>query len=171
MSSDTSFADHKLCGFLCTVLTLTPRDDSDTTDIPFPEPCEILGEGGEAGFRTPPGVVPGPVLDSLQCGGGGGGGSNKIKRRNKIGMVNGSVSVVHQLHAMVTRKCARIDARVVCVEALPRVVVLVDVYVPVQVWSGWQFPRSGPVAGAVFRHLRLASSFSPSNSLYLCLGI
>ncbi|KAG4974542.1 hypothetical protein JHK87_031363 [Glycine soja] len=150
MSSDTSFADHKLCGFLCTVLTLTPRDDSDTTDIPFPEPCEIFGEGGEVGFRTPNGVVLGPVLDSLQCGGGG---SNKIKRRNKIGMVNGSVSVVHQLHAMVTRKCARIDARVVCVEALPRVVVLVDVYVPVQVWSGWQFPRSGPVAGAVFRHL------------------
>jgi hypothetical protein len=41
------------------------------------------------------------------------------------------------------------------VEARVRVVVLVDVYLPVQVWSGWQFPKSGSVAGAVFRHLRL----------------
>jgi hypothetical protein len=43
------------------------------------------------------------------------------------------------------------------VEARVRVVVLVDVYLPVQVWSGWQFPKSGSVAGAVFRHLRLVS--------------
>ncbi|KAG5035019.1 hypothetical protein JHK87_009929 [Glycine soja] len=149
MSTDTSFPDHKLCGFLCAVLTLTPRDDTDT-EIAFAERCEIFGEGGVVGFRTQNGVVLDPVLDSSQCGDSG---SNKTKRRNKIGMVNGSMSVVHQLHAMVTRKFIKIDARVVCVEALPRIVVLVDVYVPVQVWSGWQFPRSGPVAGAIFHHL------------------
>ncbi|TKY49703.1 F-box protein [Spatholobus suberectus] len=143
MSTDTAFADHKLCGFLCAVLTVSQRDSDDPS---FAERCEIFGEGGEVGLRTQSGVVLGPLVDSSQCGG------SKTKRTTKIGMVNGSVSVVHQLHAMVTRKYTKIDACVVCVE-VPRVVVLVDVYLPIQVWSGWQFPRSGPVAGAVFRHL------------------
>ncbi|KAG2372532.1 F-box protein [Vigna angularis] len=62
------------------------------------------------------------------------------------------INVELKLHAMVTRKCAKVDARVVCVES-PRVVLLVDVYLPIQVWSGWQFPRSGAVAAAIFRHL------------------
>jgi len=73
-------------------------------------------------------------------------------------MVNGSFSVVNQLHALVLRKCLDIDARVLCVvevDSRVRVVVMVDVYLPVLVWcSGWQFPKSGSVAGAVFRHLR-----------------
>ncbi|BAT93390.1 hypothetical protein VIGAN_07234200 [Vigna angularis var. angularis] len=147
MSSDTSFADHKLCGFLCAVLTATDRD----SDPAFAERCEIFSDGGEVGFRSQTGVVLSTVVNSSQCGGGGGGGS-KAKRTHSVGMVNGSMSVVHQLHAMVTRKCAKVDARVVCVES-PRVVLLVDVYLPIQVWSGWQFPRSGAVAAAIFRHL------------------
>ncbi|RDY07200.1 F-box protein, partial [Mucuna pruriens] len=150
MSTDISFADHKLCGFLCAVLTVAERGDDDPA---FAERCEIFSDAGVLGFRTQTGVVLSP-LDSSQCGGGG----SKTKRTKKIGMVNGSVSVVHQLHAMVTRKCTKIDARVVCVE-VPRVVLLVDVYLPIRVWSGWQFPRSGSVAGAVFRHLRFASSY------------
>ncbi|QCD83639.1 hypothetical protein DEO72_LG6g360 [Vigna unguiculata] len=151
MSSDTSFADHKLCGFLCAVLTATDRD----SDPAFAERCEIFSDEGEVGFHSQTGVVLSTVLNSSQCGGGGGG--SKAKRTHGVGMVNGSMSVVHQLHALVTRKCTKIDARVVCVEA-PRVVLLVDVYLPIQVWSGWQFPRSGAVAAAVFRHLRFASS-------------
>jgi hypothetical protein len=51
------------------------------------------------------------------------------------------------------------------VEARVRVVVLVDVYLPVQVWSGWQFPKSGSAAGAVFCHLRLVWF----DLLFLCL--
>ncbi|KAL2337165.1 hypothetical protein Fmac_011611 [Flemingia macrophylla] len=137
-----AFADLKLCGFLCAVLRVNNRRE----DAPgFGDRCEIFGEGGEVGFRTQSGVVLGP-LDSPASGG------SKSKRTKNIGMVNGSVSVVHQLHAMVNRKCTEIDARVVCVEA-PRVVLLVDVYLPIQVWSGWQFPRSAAVAAAVFRHL------------------
>ncbi|CAJ1958977.1 unnamed protein product [Sphenostylis stenocarpa] len=150
MSNDTSLTDHKLCGFLCAVLTVTHSDD---TDPDFAQPCEVFSDGGEVRFRTQSGVILSPVLNSSQCSGGG----SKAKRTHSIGMVNGSMSVVHQLHAMVTRKCMKIDARVVCVEA-PRVVLLVDVYLPILVWSGWQFPRSGAVAGAVFRHLRFASS-------------
>ncbi|KAJ1414934.1 F-box protein [Sesbania bispinosa] len=142
MSTDDSFSDHKLCGFLCAVLTVTPPDN-----VPhFNERCEIFSDGAEVGFRCPSGVV----LTSLECG------SSKAKRTRKIGAVNGSVSVVHQLHALVSRNCMKIDAHVVCVE-VPRAVVVVDVYLPIQLWSGWQFPRSGSVAGAIFRHLRFAS--------------
>ncbi|KAK7401347.1 hypothetical protein VNO78_12756 [Psophocarpus tetragonolobus] len=150
-SGDDSFSGHKLCGFLCAVLTLPQRGDA----VSFAERCEIFGDGGEVGFRTQRGGVLWAVPDPSQCGDGEGGGRSKSKsskKKKNSGMVNGSVSAVHQLHAMVTRKCARIDARVVCVDA-PRAVVLVDVYLPVQVWSGWQFPSSGSVAGAVFRHL------------------
>jgi hypothetical protein len=36
-----------------------------------------------------------------------------------------------------------------------RAVVLVDVYLPVPAWSGWQFPRSrASAAAAVFKHVR-----------------
>ncbi|KAK7323306.1 hypothetical protein VNO77_26773 [Canavalia gladiata] len=143
MSTNTSFSDHKLCGFLCAVLTITPPQLGN--DPGFTEHCEIFSDEGEVGFRSQSGVVLGPV-DSAECG------PSKTKRMKKIGMVNGSMSVVHQLHALVTRRCMKIGARVVCVE-VPRVVVLVDVYLPIQVWSGWQFPRSGPVAAAIFRHL------------------
>ncbi|KAM2523004.1 hypothetical protein PS1_029872 [Malus domestica] len=72
-------------------------------------------------------------------------------------MVHGSISVVHQLHALVVNKCLRIDARLVRVEAKDsgevRAVVLVDVYLPIAMLAGWQFPRSGSIAGALFQHL------------------
>lgn len=87
-----------------------------------------------------------------------GSGSLRRKRMTKIGMVNGSVSVIHQLHALVSKKCLKIDARVVLVElgdcGEARAVVLVDVYLPIALWSGWQFPKYGSTAGALFRHLR-----------------
>lgn len=75
-------------------------------------------------------------------------------------MVNGSMSVVHQFHALVAHKCVKIYARVLRVEESgeeeeeARAVVLVDVYLPIELWAGWQFPRSGSVAGSLFRHLR-----------------
>ncbi|TQE04725.1 hypothetical protein C1H46_009708 [Malus baccata] len=79
------------------------------------------------------------------------------RSRRSIGLVLGSISVVHQLHALVMNKCLRIDARLVRVEAEDsgevRVVVLVDVYLLIAMLAGWQFPRSGSVAGALFRHL------------------
>lgn len=76
-------------------------------------------------------------------------------------MVDGSISVVKQLVSLVNHKCVRIDARVMRVEVGDgdegRAALLVDVYLPVSVWSnGWQFPKSKSVAGALFRHLRSA---------------
>ena len=73
----------------------------------------------------------------------------------------GSISVVHHIHALVMNKCLKVDALLVRVEADGgggggdvRAVLLVDVYLPIQLWCGWQFPKSGSVAGALFRHLR-----------------
>lgn len=84
-------------------------------------------------------------------------GVKRRRRRRKIGLVNGSLSVVHQLHALVMHKCLKIIARVIHVELGQnenvRAVVLVDVHLPIELWSGWQFPRSGSVAAALFRHL------------------
>lgn len=166
--NDKSFPDHKLCGYLCTVLTVNSPPSVET--LRFKTRCEIFGDGLYVGFRSPNGVVL-SVLDSApepeQCesktgvGGVSSGKKRKKKRVRKIGQVHGSISVVHQLQALVSQKCVKIDARVVCVfgpeseaEAEARAVVLVDVYLPIAVWSGWQFPRSGSIAAALFRHLR-----------------
>ncbi|XP_031373189.1 F-box protein At3g54460 isoform X1 [Punica granatum] len=87
---------------------------------------------------------------------GRGASSSKGKAR-RIGLVNGSMSVIHQLNALVAHKCLNIVARVLCVEERgcgeSRAAVLVDVYLPVDVWSGWQFPQSKAVAGSLFYHL------------------
>lgn len=150
MSTTDSIPNHKLCGFLSTVLTLIPNHNSN--DARFNDRCEIFNDGTSTGFCTQNGVVLIPIADLEEC-------KSPKGKRKKIGTVNGSFSVVHQLHALVVRRCLEIDARVLCVvEVLDRVrvVVLVDVYLPVRVWSGWQFPKSGSVAGAVFRHLRFA---------------
>lgn len=75
-----------------------------------------------------------------------------------MGLVNGSMSVLHQLHSLVNQKCLKIDSRVMRVEFgeadAARAVVLVDVYLPIAMWAGWQFPRCGAIAGSLFRHLR-----------------
>nr|GMC82284.1 F-box protein At3g54460 isoform X1 [Ipomoea batatas] len=82
--------------------------------------------------------------------------SKKNNKWSRIGMVNGSLSVVHQLHALVAHKCLSIIARVVCVAAEngeARAVLLIDVYLPVALWSGWRFPKSASAAAALFRHV------------------
>lgn len=80
------------------------------------------------------------------------------RRRKGLGFLNGSISVVHQLHALTSHKCLSVECRVVRVavrgDGCARAVVLVDVYLPMAVWSGWQFPRSGALAASLFRHLR-----------------
>ncbi|XP_065622580.1 F-box protein At3g54460-like [Quercus suber] len=169
--NDKSFPDHKLWGYLCTVLTVNSPPSVETLRFKKTR-CEIFGDGLYVGFRSSNGVVL-SVLDSApepeQCeskSGVGGvvvlsGKKRKKKRVRKIGQVHGSISVVHQLQALVSQRCVKIDARVVCVfvseseaaEAEARAVVLVDVYLPIAVLSGWQFPRSGSIAAALFRHL------------------
>lgn len=84
--------------------------------------------------------------------------SSSKRKRRRIGLVNGSPSVIHHLYALVTHKCLSIVARVVSAAVSEsgetRVVVLVDVYLRLAVWLGWQFPHARSVAGSVFSHLR-----------------
>uniref|UniRef100_A0A1D1XU40 F-box protein At3g54460 n=1 Tax=Anthurium amnicola TaxID=1678845 RepID=A0A1D1XU40_9ARAE len=79
------------------------------------------------------------------------------RRRKGLGFVNGSMSVVYQLHALTAHKCLRIECRVVGIadrgHGAVRGVVLVDVYLPIALWSGWQFPRSSALAASLFSHL------------------
>lgn len=77
--------------------------------------------------------------------------------------MNGSMSVVLQLQSLVNQKCVKIEARVMRVEIgeneAARAVVLVDIYLPIATWAGWQFPKSGAIAGSLFRHVRYAIQY------------
>ncbi|CAN1316314.1 F-box protein At3g54460 [Linum perenne] len=188
---DDPFPGHKLCGYLCAVLSAPSPLGSPS--LSFLSPCRSFSDGNSVGFVTEQGnvflsTVADSRLDPLGATaaaaetsgisyGKRSGSSRKKKSSGKfggclsrsesrtrrkvvrgIGMVNGSLSVVHQIHALVTHQCVKADARVLQVQVRGsggevRVVVLVDVYLPIALWSGWQFPKSGPVAGSVFRHL------------------
>ncbi|XP_062093158.1 F-box protein At3g54460 [Humulus lupulus] len=168
---DTSFPHHKLCGYLCAVLTV------DTSPHPSPRlgtRFHILRHNSQLLFRSDD-VVLSPVnAAQYQCEGepklvgteeSCGIPKGKRKRKRSIGLVNGSMSVVEQIYALVTNKCLQIDARMVWAEEVGggststsaagevRAVLLVDVYLPIEFWSGWQFPKCGSIAGAVFKHL------------------
>ncbi|KAL6981082.1 hypothetical protein U1Q18_022713 [Sarracenia purpurea var. burkii] len=176
-----SVPDHKLCGFLCVVLAITPsqgRTFDLSQNLPLNARCHVFGDGSDVGFRSECGVVlalVNPNARALVATLGdstpeAGKGKNLERERGleresvssrkkwrRIGLVHGSVSVVHQLHALVMHKCLKVIARVARVVAgnlgEVRVVLLVDVYLPIALWSGWQFPKFGSTAAALFRHL------------------
>ncbi|KAL4562118.1 hypothetical protein LXL04_034312 [Taraxacum kok-saghyz] len=181
-NQDYSIRDHKLCGYLCVVLSISNNNtqnqsvDNSITKIPIVNTsCDIFRDGTDVGFVSPDGFVLSlinsssinssptdgegtetPHKSKSECGGGSMGVSRK--KLSKIGLVHGSVSVVHQLQALVNKKCMNITSRVVRIarneeSGEVRVVVLVDVYLPISLWSGWQFPRSRSTAAALFRHL------------------
>ncbi|URD79793.1 CW-type Zinc Finger [Musa troglodytarum] len=170
-------SDHKLCGFLQVVLSVP----SPTQTLTPGASCSLFSDGPNVGFRSDEGVLLLPLPDrtaapppatedaaaatptpertiaafenavatlpSL---------ASKRRRRKVAGLVNGSMSVVHQLQALTAYKCVKIDARVVRISARGdgevREVVLIDLYLPIAVWSGWQFPRSGALAASLFKH-------------------
>ncbi|URD79796.1 CW-type Zinc Finger [Musa troglodytarum] len=174
-------SDHKLCGFLQVVLSVP----SPTQTLTPGASCSLFSDGPNVGFRSDEGVLLLPLPDrtaapppatedaaaatptpertiaafenavatlpSL---------ASKRRRRKVAGLVNGSMSVVHQLQALTAYKCVKIDARVVRISARGdgevREVVLIDLYLPIAVWSGWQFPRSGALAASLFKHARLS---------------
>ncbi|XP_028088942.1 F-box protein At3g54460 [Camellia sinensis] len=173
MDDSDSEIDHKLCGFLCSVLTMTPPRTQDLSEtLPLNTRCYVFGgDGSEVGFQSENGVFLSVInanaralVSTLSAPESGGLGNNSEresvvlrKKWRRIGLVHGSVSVVHQIHALVMHKCLKVIGRVVrvvvgnCGEV--RVVLLVDVYLPIALWSGWQFPKSGSIAAALFRHL------------------
>ncbi|KAF5742450.1 hypothetical protein HS088_TW09G00498 [Tripterygium wilfordii] len=174
--------DHKLCGYLCVVLRVNAPPLRDL-HIPFGTNCEFFSDGGEIGFGTEGDVVLSPIEPKSKArqlanglispeqenaesvpvksrkGKGRSRRESSRKRVRGIGLLHGSVSVVHQLQALAMHKCLKIVARILGVYVRDdnvdaRAVVLVDVYLPISLWSGWQFPRSRSIAGAFFRHLR-----------------
>lgn len=153
---DNSIPNHKLCGYIRTIVQTNPPVSPNLIS----NPCEIFNNDSELGFLCENGTVlstiSGEFGDNAVAE-----GSNTTPLRKKwsgIGLVNGSISVVHQLYALVSHKCISIYAKVVEVVEVEgkgvRVVVMVDVYLPIQLWSGWQFPRSATIAASLFRHLR-----------------
>ncbi|CDP18621.1 unnamed protein product [Coffea canephora] len=161
-SKDDPIPDHKLCGYLRTVVTIPPPQNSQTLP-PLNARCHISVDGPDGvHFVSNNGVVLSPVSSSLalaengETSNGRTPAGSKKKWSRRIGMVRGSLSVVHQLHALVMKKCLTIAARVIGVSMRGdevRVVLLVDVYLPIALWSGWQFPRSATTAAALFKHL------------------
>lgn len=149
VEDDDSIPDHKHCGFLSAVLAINPPQTLDSGTR-----CHIFGDGSEVGFRSENDVILSPVDSKAKTSTGDSGECSRRKRKRGIGLVHGSISVVRQIHALVVHKCVKIVARVVRVCGEARAVVLVDVYLPIELWSGWQFPRSASTAGALFRHLR-----------------
>lgn len=142
--------DFKLCGYLCAVLAV-PGDAT----VPLNSICSLAGENAQVYFAAQNGARL-SLIGNSEAPDSKGTPATK-KRWGRIGMVHGSISVVRQLHALVAHKCLWILARIVHVESGSReirAVVLVDVYLPAELWSGWQFPRSGSVAAALFKHLR-----------------
>ncbi|KAI3510479.1 hypothetical protein L1887_17513 [Cichorium endivia] len=181
-NQDYTIQDHKLCGYLCVVLAISPTsthnhttDNAITKTLNVNTRCDILRDGTDVGFLSSDGfvlsLINSSLIDATVADGEGtetpqksrnesGGGSMGVskKKLSKIGLVHGSVSVVHQLHALVNHKCLKITSRVVRIarkkeDGDVRAVVLVDVYLPIALWSGWQFPRSRSTAAALFRHL------------------
>ncbi|CBI40154.3 unnamed protein product, partial [Vitis vinifera] len=148
VEDDHSIPHHKHCGFLSAVLAINPPQTLDSGTR-----CHIFGDGSEVGFRSENDVILSPVDSKAKTSTGDSGECSRRKRKRGIGLVHGSISVVRQIHALVVHKCVKIVARVVRVCGEARAVVLVDVYLPIELWSGWQFPRSASTAGALFRHL------------------
>ncbi|KAL8144420.1 hypothetical protein V2J09_017452 [Rumex salicifolius] len=210
MSQDP-YPNHKLCGFLCTVLSASPEIRSDSKAIEFGTRCDSFSDGFPIGLRSESGIVLIPLTSSDSSLPENGNCEsvivegredeaikmmmNKKKKkkgkqkksakgiemkRSKAGIGQGSMSVIHHLHVLAMNKCLKIRARVVRVvtgqtEAKFRVVVLVDLYLPTQLWDGWQFPRSSSMAAAVFRHLscdwgrrKLILDGNPDSYEYIC---
>ncbi|XP_072961356.1 F-box protein At3g54460 [Typha angustifolia] len=162
---DDPLHGHKLCGFLRAVLSVA--SSSQCRILAPGTNCNLLTDGSNVGFLSENGVSLVPLRDGNgspepEEGKSGDGSVTseaplRKRRRKGLAMVNGSMSVVHQLHALVVQKCLRIKARVLRVSAKEdgdvRAVVLVDVYLPIVVWSGWQFPRLPAVAASLFKHV------------------
>lgn len=157
MDDDDGPPNCNLCGYLCAVLTL-PADAS----VPLNSFCRLAGDTSDVYFAAENGARLTPIGKSEASDSKA---SPPAKKRwSKIGMVHGSISVVHQLHALQAHECLEILARIVHVSPREsdvdggsgeiRAVVLVDVYLPRAIWSGWQFPRSSTTAAALFKHLR-----------------
>ncbi|CAL4952670.1 unnamed protein product [Urochloa decumbens] len=133
-------ARRKLGGYLRAVLSV---DVAGAVSIPPLSPCTLSACGGVP-LAPLPEDGPTPRPNRRASGGGG-----SVVRLLRTLVANRCVEVEGTLLRVVTRRAGEGDG--VVVEA--RALVLIDVYLPVAAWSGWQFPRSRTAAAAVFKHV------------------
>ncbi|KNA15308.1 hypothetical protein SOVF_099390, partial [Spinacia oleracea] len=164
---------HKLCGFLTTVLSSI---HSESKTLEFGTRLELFSQKSDIVFKSNAGVILSPIPysggirfddDCLNSTTTTPGKKTKKKKKGsnvkspkKVGNVqgNGIVSVIRQLKTLLKQKCLEIVTRVVGIsiregDSEIRVAVLVDVYLPIALELGWQFPKSATTAASVFRHL------------------
>ncbi|XP_077250709.1 SNF2 domain-containing protein / helicase domain-containing protein / F-box family protein [Tasmannia lanceolata] len=97
-------------------------------------------------------------LGKIRVQGSEDGGNGLRNRRRGMGFVDRSINVIEKVHALTLRNCLKIVASLVRVSVSrdgndARAVLLIDVYLPLALWSGWQFPKSGAIAASLFKHL------------------
>ncbi|OEL37723.1 F-box protein [Dichanthelium oligosanthes] len=137
-------ARRKLSGYLRAVLSVPSGDGAGAASIPPLSPCTLSACGA-----VPLAPLPddGTTPRSKWRTSGGGGGS--VVRLLRTLVANRCVEVECTLLRVVTRRTGEGDGAAVEARAL----VLIDVYLPVAAWSGWQFPRSRTAAAALFKHV------------------
>ncbi|KAI5681018.1 hypothetical protein M9H77_02245 [Catharanthus roseus] len=155
-----SIPDHKLCGYLCTVVTVQPPHDHHA--VPRNTRMCTAANGTETYFVSENDVVLLPINSTQKENSESSRSASSRKKSSRIGSLN----VVRQLHMLVMHRCLSVDARVIGVSLRQcddgeevRIVVLVDVYLPIALWSGWQFPKSGSAAVALLKHLSTVACF------------
>lgn len=188
VDQDAPFPEHKLCGFILAVVSISHLNRQEQQDEGATKPaslspgaaCSLIETAADAGFLAEDGTLLLPIPVE-------GGNAFPVKdvvtyspsspvtrkrRRSGIGLVKGSLSVVYQLHALVANKCLEARAKIVAVsdrgDGNVRAVILVDLYLPMAAWSGWQFPKSGALAASIFRHV--SCNWKMRASLYACNG-
>ena len=130
---------RRLGGYLRAVLSVPPAAAAGSVLRPL-SPCSL----------TSCGAVPlAPLPDDAH----GHGHARATPRGSSKWRASGGggSSVVRQLKALAASRCVEVEGRVLRVavrkgeDGVPveaRAVVLLDVYLPLAAWSGWQFPRS-----------------------------
>lgn len=144
-------------------------------------PCNLSSDGAKICFISDSGLSLFPIEHPEEPDNGNSNlnsnspADNSFSPRTRyLALARGSASVIHQLYLLVSKKFVEIEARVLRVSAREiggveerRAVVLVDIYLPISIWTGWQFPRWGGVVVSLFKHVRCVALFSCT--VYSCL--
>lgn len=147
-------SDYKLCGFIPVVLA-----SSDPPSHLYPgTTCRPHSFSNSVhGFITQFGNTLLPISEENADGSSPDPKPRRKRgKRSRIQMLTGSV--VDQIRTLSGNHCLRVLGTIQRVsvkdQGQVRVVVVVDVYLPVGAWSGWQFPKSCALAASFFKHVR-----------------
>lgn len=143
---------RKLSGYLRAVVSVPGGDVAASASIPPLSPCTLSACGAVALAPLPDDVGTQPRWPRWRAPG--------VVRLLRTLVANRCVEVEGTLLRVVTRRAGEGDGDGDGdgAEVEARAVLLIDVYLPVAAWSGWQFPRSRSAAAAVFKHVRCVSS-------------